>query len=37
MIIAGIYSFNNGEAVIRSRYPSELGNVEIEQGFHERI
>ncbi len=28
MIIAGIYSFNNGEDVIRSQYPAELGEVE---------
>jgi len=28
MIIAGIYSFNNGENVIRSQYPAELGEVE---------
>jgi len=28
MIIAGIYSFNNGEDVIRSQYPAELEEVE---------
>ncbi len=28
MIIAGIYSFNNGEDVIRSQYSAELGEVE---------
>jgi len=28
MIIAGIYSFNGGEGVIRSKYPAELGEVE---------
>jgi len=28
MIIAGIYSFNNGEVIIRSQYPAEIGEVE---------
>lgn len=28
MNIAGIYSFNRGEEIIRSRYPTEVGEVE---------
>jgi len=28
MIIAGIYSFKNGEAIIRSQYPAEFREVE---------
>ncbi len=28
MFIAGIYSFKNGEGIIRSQYPAELGEVE---------